>query len=110
MSEILGNILTTPINPDAFGGGGGDNITVDQTYDPTSANAQSGKAINGAIGDIPTSGPAGKAKDLVDYIYQLHNHCVGRIEAHDRLIGEIDVALTDIIDIQNRLIARGEGV
>ena len=107
MSEILGNVLTTPINPDAFGGG---NIEVDQTYDPTSANAQSGKAINGAIGDIPTLGPNGTVINLVDYIDQLHNHCIARIENHDRLIGVIDTALTDIIDIQGKLIARGEGV
>ena len=51
MSERFGNLTTTPIKPDVFGGTGG-NITVDQTYDPLSQNAQSGKAIAGIIGNI----------------------------------------------------------
>jgi hypothetical protein len=88
----------------------GKDAVIDQTYNPESENAQSGIAINGAIGDIPTSAPAGKPKDLVDYINQLHNHCIARIESHDRLIGEIDVALTQIIDTQQELISRGEGL
>lgn len=58
MNEIFGNTTTTPINPNAFSGGGG-SVTVDQTYNPDSENAQSGKAvaqaINGAIGDISTA-------------------------------------------------------
>lgn len=60
MNEIFGNTTTTPINPDAFsGGGGGSDIKVDQTYNPESENAQSGiavaQAINGAVGDISTA-------------------------------------------------------
>ena len=55
MSEIFGNTTTTPLNPNAFGGGG----AVDQTYNPESANAQSGKAVSEAIeqsiGDISTA-------------------------------------------------------
>lgn len=45
MSEIFGNTTTTPLNPNAFGGGG----AVDQTYNPKSENAQSGKAVTEAI-------------------------------------------------------------
>lgn len=43
MTEIFGNTLATPINPNAFSGGG--NGTVDKTYNPQSENAQSGKAV-----------------------------------------------------------------
>jgi len=49
MNEILGNILTTPINPDAFGGGSGGSISIDQTYNPNSANPQSGIAVAEAV-------------------------------------------------------------
>ena len=44
MNEIFGNTTTTPINPNAFSGGGG-SVTVDQTYNPESEHAQSGKAV-----------------------------------------------------------------
>jgi hypothetical protein len=36
------------------GGGGGGSLIVDQTYNPESKNAQSGKAVAEAIGDIET--------------------------------------------------------
>lgn len=52
MAEIYGNTTTTPIDPDAFGGGTGGDITVDQTYNPESENAQSGKAVAEAIASI----------------------------------------------------------
>ena len=58
MNEIFGNTTTTPLNPNAFSGGGS-NVTVDQEYTPDSVNAQSGKAvaqaINSAVGDISTA-------------------------------------------------------
>lgn len=47
MSEIFGSTTTTPLNPDAFSGGG--SMTVDQTYNPESENAQSGKAVAQAV-------------------------------------------------------------
>ena len=50
MAEIFGSTTTTPINPDAFSGGG----TVDQTYNPESENAQSGIAVNEAIKESET--------------------------------------------------------
>ena len=93
------------------GGGSGGNIEIDQTYNPTSANAQSGKAINGAIGDIPTSGTV---NNLVDYIEQLRERCFNYTDYKFNIFGEqingIETGLTSIIDIQNELIARGEGV
>lgn len=48
MSEKFGAITTTPINPNAFSGGGS-NTEVDQAYNPESENAQSGKAVAEAI-------------------------------------------------------------
>lgn len=55
MAKIYGNTTTTPINPDAFSGGGsGQDIVIDQKYSPTSKNAQSGKAVAEAVnGRIP---------------------------------------------------------
>ena len=47
MAKIYGGTTTTPINPNAFAGGG--NTKVDQTYNPESENAQSGKAVAAAI-------------------------------------------------------------
>lgn len=112
MAKIYGNTLTTPIKPNPSGGGG--SITVDQTYAPASENAQSGKAINGAIGDIPTSGPNGTVKNLVDYIEQLKEYCFQYTDYKFSTFGEqingIENGLTSIIAIQNELIARGEGV
>ena len=59
MAEIFGNTTTTPLNPDAFSGGGNSqNIEVDQTYNPESENAQSGKAVAEAIASIPST-PSG---------------------------------------------------
>ena len=49
MSEIFGDTTTTPLNPDAFSGGGSGGGIVDQTYNPESANAQSGFAVAEAI-------------------------------------------------------------
>ena len=54
MAEIFGNTTTTPLDPTAFSGGG--NIDVDQTYNPESENAQSGKAVAEAIANIEISG------------------------------------------------------
>lgn len=54
MAKIYGGTTTTPINPNAFSGGG--NTEVDQTYNPESENAQSGKAVAEAIANIPISG------------------------------------------------------
>ena len=47
MAEIYGNPTVTPINPDAFSGGG--SFEVDLEYNPKSENAQSGKAVDEAI-------------------------------------------------------------
>lgn len=50
MAEIFGNTTTTPINPNAFAGGeGGQGVVVNQTYDGTSENAVSNKAIDDHI-------------------------------------------------------------
>ena len=49
MAKIYGGTVTTPMNPEMFGGSGGGSITVDQTYDAGSKNAQSGKAVAEAI-------------------------------------------------------------
>lgn len=43
MAEIFGNPTTTPLNPNAF------SSEVDQTYNPESENAQSGKAVAEAV-------------------------------------------------------------
>ena len=57
MAEIFGTTTTTPMNPDIFSGGGnGQGIIVDQTYNPESANAQSGKAVAEAIKNINNDG------------------------------------------------------
>lgn len=48
MAKIYGNITATPIKPDLF------TTTVDQTYDPNSENAISGKAVKEAISNKPT--------------------------------------------------------
>ena len=45
MAEIFGNTTTTPINPEAFSGGG-QGIEVNQTYDRTSENAVSNQAVD----------------------------------------------------------------
>lgn len=62
MAEIYGNTTTTPINPDAFADGGSG--IIDQTYNPNSSNAQSGKAVADAIkglkGDKGEPGADGK--------------------------------------------------
>lgn len=53
MTEIFGNTTATPIKPDLF------RNKVDNTFDPTSKNPQSGKAvaqaINSTVGDIETA-------------------------------------------------------
>ena len=46
MAKIIGGTTTTPMNPAMFGGSGG---VVDQTYNPESENAQSGKAVAEAV-------------------------------------------------------------
>ena len=57
MAEIFGNTTTTPLNPNAFSGGGNSqNIVIDQTYNPESENAQSGKAVAEAIANIGGGG------------------------------------------------------
>lgn len=48
MAKIYGHTLTTPIKPNLSGG------IVDQTYNPNSPNAQSGKAVAEAIKDKAT--------------------------------------------------------
>lgn len=48
MAEIFGNTTTTPINPEAFSGGG-QGVVVEQTYNSESENAQSGKAVAEAV-------------------------------------------------------------
>ena len=77
MAKIYGNTLTTPIKPNSSGGG---NITVDQTYNPESENAQSGVAIHGLIGDLPTDTPNGEFTNLTNYISSIYNHL-----AHSKL-------------------------
>lgn len=49
----MGTVYLGKANPMGSGGGGG-SITVDQTYDATSANAQSGTAVAEAIATVPT--------------------------------------------------------
>ena len=45
MAEIFGNTTTTPLNPEAFAGGG-QGIEVNQIYDRTSKNAVSNQAVD----------------------------------------------------------------
>ena len=75
MAEIFGNTLATPINPNAFSGGG--SVVVDQTYNPESENAQSGKAVDEAItealGKIQPNGITAKIVDNVLVLEQSSN-------------------------------------
>ena len=71
---------------------GGTGIT-DQTYNPESANAQSGKAVAEAIANIDVSG--GGSADLSNYYTK---------PEIDNQIGDIETALNNIIAIQNSLI------
>lgn len=75
MAKIYGNTTTTPIKPDLFGG---EKITVDQTFNPESENAQSGKAVGEATE---------QAKSYTD-----------------KKVGDIETALDTIIEIQESLI------
>lgn len=45
MAEIFGNTTTTPLNPEAFAGGG-QSVEVNQTYDRNSENAVSNQAVD----------------------------------------------------------------
>ena len=70
MAEIFGSTTTTPLNPDAFSGGGGD-IIIDQVYDSTSENAQSGIAVAQAIVGVEETaniarGEAGQALEKAE--------------------------------------------
>ena len=60
MSEIFGSTTTTPMNPDAFSGGG---VEIDQTYNPESENAQSGKAVAEAVSGV-SGGSGGNFVEL----------------------------------------------
>ena len=51
MAEIYGNPTVTPINPDAFSGGG--SFKVDSEYNPESENPQSGKALAPVLNNRP---------------------------------------------------------
>ena len=74
MAKIYGNTTTTPIKPDLFGG---EKITVEQTYNPESENAQSGKAVAEAISGISGGGTA----DMENYYTKEEiNDIVGDIE------------------------------
>lgn len=46
----------------------GESVTVDQTYNPNSTNAQSGKAVAEAIGDVETA---------LDNIIEIQNQLIG---------------------------------
>ena len=59
--------------------------TTDQTYDPTSTNAQSGKAVAQAVANAGSGDSYTKAEI-------------------DAKIGDIETALEEIIEIQNSLI------
>lgn len=63
------------LNTESSGGtgGGGGNITVDQTYKPTSSNAQSGKAVAEALQlekDIINAGTFSTIDKLQEYIFE----------------------------------------
>ena len=77
MAEIFGNTTATPIKPDLF------RNKVDNTFDPTSDNAQSGKAV---------------AEALTNYYTK---------EEVNSLIGDVETALDSIIAIQENLIGGG---
>lgn len=79
-------------------------VNTDQTYNPESENAQSGKAIHTLIGDLPTDGPEGEVKNLVDYVDQLRRYCFEYTDSMIRQsVGDIEIALDNIIAIQNEL-------
>lgn len=67
MAKIYGSTTTTPIKPDLFDGSGG---VVDQTYNPSSENAQSGKAVAEAIKNISSGSAKAEVKDDVLYLTQ----------------------------------------
>ena len=90
---------------------GGD-ITVDQTYSPTSKNAQSGKAVAEAVAK---SGGGTTDYELLDNKPQINGiELNGNLTAEelslvdkatfDNNIGNIETALDNIIAIQNELI------
>ena len=58
MSEIFGNTTTTPINPDAFSGGGSGDVSDYYTKDE----------IDNQIGDIETA---------IDSIIEIQNSLIG---------------------------------
>lgn len=56
-----------------YAGGGGSSVTVDQTYDATSENAQSGKAVAEAVSGVGGSGFVAEyqvttAQEIIEYL------------------------------------------
>ena len=81
-NEIIGGVTGTPIAPGAMR-----ERIVDQTYNPESENAQSGKAVAEALKTANV--------DLSNYYTK---------PEIDSQIGDIETALDNIIAIQNSLI------
>ena len=91
-------------------GGGGSTVIVDQEYDPSSANAQSGKAVAFAV----QMGLDSLQYDGVNIIYypvpdnseppMPIRTMLDKVWAHDAALGDIDTALDGIITLQNSLI------
>jgi hypothetical protein len=97
-----------------FAGGGSSSGEVDQEYNPSSANAQSGKAVAFAV----QMGIDSLQYDGIDIMYypvpdnseppMPVRTMLDKVWAHDAALGDIDTALDNIIAIQNELIGGAE--
>lgn len=104
------NEILQEIKESGTGGGG----IVDQDYDPTSENAQSGKAVTQAVDHArpivdqtfdDTSNNAQSGTAIGEFLW--HNYYTK--EETNAIVGDIETALDSIIEIQNTLIG-GESV
>ena len=103
MAKIYGNTLTTPLNP---------NTSTDQTYNPESENAQSGKAVAEAVKNVVRTDETGeqtiphiistkgKFNDLSVYYDGDYVPVISQEEAEyviNAAIGDVETALENII-------------
>jgi hypothetical protein len=97
-----------------FAGGGSSSGVVDQEYDPSSANAQSGKAVAFAV-QMGLDSLQDTGVNIIYYHVPDNSEppmpirtMLDKVWAHDAALGDIDTALDNIIAIQNELIGGAE--
>lgn len=111
--------------------GDGGSITIDQKYNPKSANAQSGKAVAEALADYATQefaqgvaiteaqAVASQLNAQLQHEYLTGREVAAAVEAYtalhfydkteiDTITGDIETALDSIIEIQNELMGVSE--